>query len=166
MQRIAVGRYWSRGKVQLVLMRPYQKGLILHQVYYANEVRAYDDIELGADHNFSAAEQQLAERLIEQLSCEAFAPDKYHDEYAERVRKAADEKAAGQQITVAPEQPVAQIIDLFEALKQSLQKAQDAAPQPQVEAPAAQAAPKPEAKLKGPSKAAERPKRAGKRQLG
>jgi DNA end-binding protein Ku len=89
-------------------------------VYYANEVRAYDDIELGPDQRFSDAEQQLAERLIEQLSVDAFAADKYHDEYAERVRKAAEEKAAGQQITLAPEQPAAQIIDLFEALKQSL----------------------------------------------
>jgi DNA end-binding protein Ku len=120
MDRIAVGRYWSRGKVQLVLLRPYRKGLILHQVYYANEVRAYDDIELGPDLQFSDQEQQLAERLIDQLSVDEFTADKYHDEYGERVRKAAEEKAAGQQITLAPEQPAAQIIDLFEALKQSL----------------------------------------------
>ena len=120
MDRIAVGRYWSRGKVQLVLLRPYKKGLILHQVYYANEVRAYDDIELGPDMQFSDQEQQLAERLIDQLSVDEFTADKYHDEYGERVRKAAEEKAAGQQITLAPEQPAAQIIDLFEALKQSL----------------------------------------------
>ncbi|MET0387714.1 MAG: Ku protein, partial [Polyangiales bacterium] len=102
MERIAVGRYWSRGKAQLVLIRPYRKGLILHQVYYANEVREYDDVELGPDMAFSDAEQQLAERLIEQLSEPAFAPEKFHDEYSDRVRKAADEKAAGQQITVAP----------------------------------------------------------------
>jgi DNA end-binding protein Ku len=120
MDRIAVGRYWSRGKVQLVLLRPYRKGLILHQVYYANEVRDYEDIELGPDMQFSDQEQQLAERLIDQLSVDEFASDKYHDEYGERVRKAAEEKAAGQQITLAPEQPAAQIIDLFEALKQSL----------------------------------------------
>jgi DNA end-binding protein Ku len=169
MQRIAVGRYWSRGKVQLVLMRPYRKGLILHQVYYANEVRSYDDIDLGPDQAFSAAEQQLAERLIEQLSEPAFAPDKYHDEYAERVHKAAEEKAAGQQITIAPEQPAAQIIDLFEALKQSLRERpeREPAPKPSAEAQPAAAKPaKPKAPLKGPTKAEERPKRAGKRQLG
>jgi DNA end-binding protein Ku len=120
MERIAVGRYWSRGKVQLVLLRPYRKGLILHQVYYANEVRSYDDIELGPDLHFSDQEQQLAERLIDQLSVDEFSADKYHDEYGQRVRQAAEEKAAGQQITLAPEQPAAQIIDLFEALKQSL----------------------------------------------
>src|ERR1700755_776500 len=72
MERIAVGRYWSRGKVQLVLLRPYKKGLILHQVYYANEVRSYEEVELGPDQAFSEGEQQLAARLIEQLSESAF----------------------------------------------------------------------------------------------
>lgn len=173
MERIAVGRYWSRGKVQLVLIRPYRKGLILHQVYYANEVRAYDDVDLGPDQAFSDAEQQLAERLIEQLSVPEFAPDKYHDEYADRVRKAAEEKAAGQQITVAPEQPAAQIIDLFEALKQSLRQA----PTPPNAAPVAPEKPAKSSKakadeelaeLKGPTKATAeaRPKRAAKRQSG
>ena len=172
MERIAVGRYWSRGKVQLVLLRPYRKGLILHQVYYANEVRSYDDVELGPDLQFSDAEQQLAERLIEQLSQPAFAPEKFHDEYADRVRKAAEEKAAGMQITVAPEQPAAQIIDLFEALKQSLRQQPTAAAEKA--APAAKATGKASkaadtgATLKGPTKAEEaRPsKREPKQKLG
>jgi DNA end-binding protein Ku len=179
MQRIAVGRYWSRGKVQLVLLRPYRKGLILHQVYYANEVRAYDDVELGPDQGFSDAEQQLAERLIEQLSVPEFAADKFHDEYADRVRTAAEEKAAGQQITVAPEQPAAQIIDLFEALKQSLRQQPAAAvssananAEPSEQGAAAKSAKNKavaaeQGELKGPTKAAEaRPKRAAKRQSG
>jgi DNA end-binding protein Ku len=119
-QRIAVGRYWTRGKEQLVLLRPYKKGLILHQVYYQNEVRSYDDVEIGPDMRFSDAEESLADQLIGSLSVERFMPEKYRDEYVERVKKAADQKVAGQELTVAPEQPAAQIIDLFEALKQSL----------------------------------------------
>jgi DNA end-binding protein Ku len=176
-ERIAVGRYWSRGKVQLVLLRPYRKGLILHQVYYANEVRAYDDIELGPDLRFSDAEQQLAERLIEQLSVDEFTADKYHDEYAARVRKAAEEKAAGQQITLSPEQPAAQIIDLFEALKQSLREPGAAPAGKGKPDKAAKAKAEPEelsdevddddAELKGPKKARTAgSKRGGKRQTG
>ena len=102
----------------------------------------------------------MAARLIEQLSEPAFNPEKFHDEYADRVRKAADEKAAGQQITVAPEQPAAQIIDLFEALKQSLREKPAAKTADQVSEDA------PKEALKGPTKAAERAKRGGKRQLG
>ena len=128
MERIAVGRQWTRGKVNLVLLRPYKKGLILHHVYYANEVRSYEDVDLGPDVRFSDAEDELAGRLIEQLSQPAFDPEHFEDEYAARVAKAAAEKAEGQQITVSPEQPAAQIIDLFEALKQSLRPSAAARP--------------------------------------
>jgi DNA end-binding protein Ku len=168
MERIAVGRQWSRGKVNLVLLRPYKKGLILHHVYYANEVRSYDDVELGPDQRFSDAEEELAARLIEQLSAPAFAPDKFHDEYADRVAKAAQEKAEGQEITVAPEQPAAQIIDLFEALKQSLREPSTkahASAAADEEAPAEPMARTGEAKaLKGPRNAVARPKKTGRRQ--
>ena len=123
-ERIAVGRYWWRGKVNLVLLRPYKKGLILHHVYYQNEVRDYEDVDVGDDQPFSEAEEALAEQLIGQLTVERFEPRKYHDEYAARVREAADQKVAGQEVTTAPEQPAAQIIDLFEALKQSLSEAE------------------------------------------
>ncbi|MDD9941367.1 MAG: Ku protein [Myxococcales bacterium] len=118
--KIAVGRYWSRGKVQLGLLRPYRKGLILHHVYYQNEVRDYEDVELGDDIPYSEAEEGLADQLIQQLSTERFDPAKFHDEYGSRVRAAAEQKAAGMEVTTAPEQPAAQIVDLFEALKQSL----------------------------------------------
>jgi DNA end-binding protein Ku len=144
-------------------LRPYKKGLILHHVYYANEVRSYEDVELGPDVRFSDAEDELAGRLIEQLSQPAFAPERFEDEYAGRVAKAAAEKAEGQQITVAPEQPAAQIIDLFEALKQSLReplpakKAAAGGGSAERESEAASS----EASLKGPRKAPARPKKSG-----
>jgi DNA end-binding protein Ku len=126
-ERVAVGRHQSYGKVHLVLLRPYKKGLIMHQVYYANEVRSYDEVELGSDQRFSDSEEALADQLIASLSSEAFEPKKYMDDYADRVQKAAAQKVAGEQVTVAPEQPQAQIIDLFEALKQSLREVQSRA---------------------------------------
>lgn len=119
-ERIAVGRYWVRGKVQLALLRPYRKGLMLHHVYYANEVRDYGDVELGDDVPVSEAEDALADQLIQQLSAQAFDPGRFRDEYAVRVRQAAEQKVAGEQVTSAPAQSAAQIVDLFEALKQSL----------------------------------------------
>jgi DNA end-binding protein Ku len=161
MERIAVGKQWSRGKVNLVLLRPYKKGLILHHVYYANEVRSYDDVELGPDVRFSEAEDELAGRLIEQLSQPAFAADHFEDEYAGRVAKAAGEKAEGQQITVAPEQPAAQIIDLFEALKQSLREPVPAKKAAAAGGSAASEDASAEESMKGPRKAPARPKKSG-----
>jgi DNA end-binding protein Ku len=119
-QRVAVGRFWTRGKEQLVLVRPYKVGLVLHYVYYANEVRAFDEIDTGATSTFSPVESELADRLIEQLTTEKFHPDRYRDTYNDRLREAIEQKVAGQQIHVSHQQPTAQIIDLFEALKRSL----------------------------------------------
>jgi len=123
-QKVAVGRWAARGKEQLVLLRPYKTGLVLHQMFYANEVRAFDEIETGATFQFKDVELNLAENLIAQLSHDAFDASRYKDEYATRVLAAVDQKVAGQQVHVAQEVPKAQVIDLFEALKQSLEQAQ------------------------------------------
>jgi DNA end-binding protein Ku len=120
---VAIGRYNARGKSYVVMIRPYQKGLALHQLYYADEVRSFDDVDLGEDVRFSGAEQELAEMLIAQLRAERFEASRYRDEYSDRVREAAEQKAQGMEITTLPEQPPAQIIDLFEALKRSLEPA-------------------------------------------
>jgi DNA end-binding protein Ku len=119
-KKVAIGRWAARGKEQLVVVRPYQNGLILHQLYYANEVRSFGEVEPPAKLTISDKERDLAEKLIEQLSTDAFEADKYHDTYSDKVRAAVEQKAQGQEITIAPEAPKAQIIDLFDALKRTL----------------------------------------------
>ncbi len=139
---VAVGRWAARGKEQLVLIRPYGKdGLVLHQLYYSGEVREFAEIDTGARFSFSEVERDLAEKLIAELTSERFDPTKYHDSYEDRVREAVEKKVAGQEITLAPEAPRAQIIDLFEALKKSLAdakqkpaRAEEVAPKPPVKA--------------------------------
>lgn len=119
--RVAVGRWAARGKEQLVLIRPYAKaGLVFHQLYYQNELRSFDEIDPGATFTFSEKEQELARKLVEQLSVDKFDATPYRDSYSDRVRTAVDQKIAGQEVVAAAEGPKAQIIDLFEALKRSL----------------------------------------------
>jgi DNA end-binding protein Ku len=141
--KVAVGRWAARGKEQLVLLRPYKGGLLLHQMFYANEVRAFDEVDTGATFDFKEIELSLADKLIAELSTDAFHPENYKDEYATRVLAAVDQKVAGEQIHVAQEVPKAQVIDLFEALKQSLEQAHAPSKAP---APARPAAEKPHAK--------------------
>jgi len=119
-QKVAVGRFWTRGKEQLVLIRPYKNGLVLHYVYYANEVRAFDEVDTGATGTFTPVESELADKLIDQLTTDRFHPERYRDTYTDRLREAIEQKVAGQQIHVSQQQPAAQVIDLFEALKRSL----------------------------------------------
>ncbi len=118
--KVAVGRYWTRGKEQLVLLRPYKEGLLMHQLYYADEVRAFEDVDVGDEVKLRPGEPELADQLIEQLSSKQFRADKYRDEYRDRVVQAIEEKSAGLEIAAMPDAPAAQIVDLFEALKASL----------------------------------------------
>jgi DNA end-binding protein Ku len=106
------------------LIRPYEDGLIMHSLYYANEVRNFTEIAKAENSKLSDDEIELGATLIENMSDE-FKPEKYRDEYRERVQAMLDEKSKGQEITVpAPEAPRhGQIIDLMQALKQSIEKA-------------------------------------------
>jgi DNA end-binding protein Ku len=122
MKRVAVAQLVSSGKEQLVLIRAYQNGLIMHTAYYADEVRDFGEIPKG-DGKLGKQELELGEGLIEQLSTEEFRPDKFKDEYRLRVLSVLEKKAkTGEEITEAPH-PVRQpgrVIDLMEALKKSL----------------------------------------------
>ncbi|NOU30337.1 MAG: Ku protein [Polyangiaceae bacterium] len=168
-EKLAVGRYFTRGKEQLVLVRPYQGGLLLHELFYSSEVRAFSDVDTGGAFEFKPIEMELADKLIEQLSSTDFKADKYKDTYGDRVRAAVDQKIAGEEISQAPEAPKAQIIDLLEALKRSLETANDsprtASPTtPEVE-PAEATVEAAASAGKGPKKAAPRAK-AEKKQTG
>src|SRR5262245_37659258 len=122
--RAAIAQLVTRGKEQLVLIRPYENGLIMHSLYYANEVRNFAEIAKGENSKLSEDEIELGATLIENMS-DGFEPDKYRDEYRERVQAMLDEKSKGKEITIAaPEAPRhGQIIDLMQALKQSIEKA-------------------------------------------
>lgn len=148
--RIAVGRYGTRGKEQLVLLRPYKGGLVMHYVFYADEVRSFDDVDRPGEVEFKPVEAELADKLVEQLSTEKFDAEQYHDEYRDRVMQAVEQKAAGEEVSVAPEAPQAQIIDLFEALKRSLKTEGDGAAEDR----------KPEMKKTGPKARESKSKKA------
>jgi DNA end-binding protein Ku len=119
--KVAIGRFNTRGRQQLVLLRPTADGLVMHGLYYADEVRNFDDIETGSDVELKDSELALAHQLIDQLTQKTFEPGKYEDEYRRLVLEAVDQKVAGQEIVVMPNaEPREQIIDLVAALKKSL----------------------------------------------
>ena len=120
---VALAQHVSRGKERLVLIRPFADGLALHTLYYADEVRAFDEIERGAKATVKPAETNLARKLIEQLAADGFTPQQYHDHWRERLQEAVDQKIAGEEVAVPAVQPAqAKVIDLMEALKQSLSR--------------------------------------------
>jgi DNA end-binding protein Ku len=117
----AVARFATRGKQQLVLLRQADAGLVLHSLFYADEVRSFAEVDLGETVSFKDNEVDLAMQLIGQLASDTFDPAKYEDAYRTRALELIEQKVAGQEIAVSPaETPKAQIIDLMEALKASL----------------------------------------------
>jgi DNA end-binding protein Ku len=120
--RVAVAKFVMRGKENLVLIRASQNGLMLHTMYYADEVRDFGEIDKGASATIKTGELELAQRLIDELSTEKFKPEQYHDEYRDRVLALVEAKVEGKEITaVGPQIQRTQVIDLMDALKQSLE---------------------------------------------
>lgn len=121
--RAALARYAARGKDYLVLLRPFQNGIIMQQLRYADEIRAFDEVPIG-DAEVKPNELQLALQLIDQIASDTFRPEEYRDHVREKVVALIERKVEGEDIVAAPEEaPKAQIIDLMEALKKSLGKA-------------------------------------------
>ena len=118
---VALAQHVARGKERLVLIRPFADGLSLHTLYYADEVRAFEDIDRGPKAAVKPAETTLARKLIEQLAADRFAPEQYHDHWRERLQEAVDRKVAGEEVAI-PEAPAtrAKVIDIMDALKRSL----------------------------------------------
>jgi DNA end-binding protein Ku len=94
-ERGAVAHYTSHGKENLALIRPFGKGLVLHAMHYAEEVRSFDDVDTGGSPKVRPAESELARKLIAELSVDAFEPGQHRDAYRERVQAAVDKKVAG-----------------------------------------------------------------------
>jgi DNA end-binding protein Ku len=143
--RCALGRWAARGKQYIVMIRPIDtglvEGLVMQQLLYAAEVRSMNDVDIPKT-DVKPAELKLAQQLIEQQSTDKFDPAAYIDEVRGRIEAAIQKKVEGQEITTmgeAPEQG-AQVIDLMEALRASLEKKPAKRAQP--EKPAARKAAK------------------------
>jgi DNA end-binding protein Ku len=121
--QVALAKYVMRGKESLVLIRAAQNGLMLHTMYFADEVRNFDEVDKGQSAKIKEGELDLALQLINGLATESFSPERYTDEYRHRVLGMINQKVEGQEVTVSePAAPRAQVIDLMEALKESLAK--------------------------------------------
>jgi DNA end-binding protein Ku len=133
-KRCALGRWAARGKQYIVMIRPSQDGLVMQQLLYAGEVRSIKELEIP-DTEVKDAELKLAQQLIEQQASNKFDPSTYTDEVRARVEAAVQKKVEGQEITMA-EAPEggAEVIDLMEALRASLEKKKAPAPVKAVEA--------------------------------
>jgi DNA end-binding protein Ku len=122
-QRCALGRWAARGKQYIVMLRPVAEGLVMQQLLYAEEVRPIGEIDIPKTE-VKEAELKLALQLIEQQASDKFDPAAYKDEVRGRIEAAVQKKVEGEEITLADGAPEggAEVIDLMEALRASLEK--------------------------------------------
>src|SRR3989441_6952432 len=121
--RVAVATFVMRGKESLVLIRPSSDGLMLHTMFFSDEVRSFGEIGKGEGAKIRDGEMDLAQQLIDGLANDDFTPENYQDSYRMRVLQLIESKVEGKEVTIAaPEAQRAEVIDLMEALKESLAK--------------------------------------------
>jgi DNA end-binding protein Ku len=119
--KVGIARVVLRTKQYLAAIRPKGDVLVLETMLFPDEVVPDEELDVPRDEvEVSDREQKMARQLIDSLSSE-FEPDKYHDEYRERVLELIEQKASGQEIVVeeAAEEPT-KVVDLMAALEASL----------------------------------------------
>src|SRR3984885_4376394 len=122
-KQCAVGRWTSRGKEHIVIVRPVDGGLAMHQLHFKAEVRTIT--ELGIELSpVAAPELKLANQLIEHLAATNFDPNEFVDEHRARVEAAVQRKVQGKEVMMAaaPESNAgrANVVERMEALKASI----------------------------------------------
>ena len=118
-KRVGIAKVAMHQREYTVFVRPYDRGLTLHTMYFANEIREAPGYGKTEDVKLKPQEVKLAEQLVENLS-EPFRLSKYHDEFQDRLKALIEAKQKGREVTAAPEPHRAPIIDMMAALKKSL----------------------------------------------
>ena len=129
LKRYAVAQVVLHGKEQVVLLRPIGKLIAMTMLSYDSQIVKPATFEPEVpDQKSAPAELELVKTLIQAQTPKTFDFSKYKDVYTEKLTKLIEAKVAGQEIVTPPAPEEAQVINLMEALKQSVAKAQGEAP--------------------------------------
>ena len=133
--RVAIAKVSLRQKEHLCCLRPFNRGIVMATMYYPDEIRSFDDLELPQEDGLvSDQELAMAETLIDQLTGD-FDPAQYQDEYRGSLEKAIEARlASSEPVTAAPVPARGKVVDLMAALRDSIESAKQEAEQKEFEA--------------------------------
>jgi len=115
---VAIAKLTMHNREYTVILRPYRKGIMLHTMYYADEVRTVE--HFGEEHvEVREGEVKVAHQLIHALEGK-FQPEKFHDTFEDNVKKLIKARLEGKEVTPIAKPKPAPVTDLMAALKQSL----------------------------------------------
>jgi DNA end-binding protein Ku len=120
-QRVAIAKVAFRDKEHLATLRVRDGVFVLETMYWPDEIRDSEFEELDEDVKIAPQELQMAKSLIDNMTGE-FDPDEFKDEYREKIEALVQKKIEGEEIAVVEETGTAKVLDLIEALKQSVEQ--------------------------------------------
>ena len=116
----AIAKITLHQREQIVMIRPFEHGLVLHTLYYPDEIRAVAEFDNQPEMDVQKAEVELAEQFMKQLT-QDFHPENYKDEYESRVEQLIESKQGTAEAPAKePKKKMAPVIDLMDALKKSM----------------------------------------------
>ncbi len=123
--KIAVAMITLRTKESMAVVRSYGNILSLSTMFFPDEIRPVTEIpDLPREMEIREKELEMAKELIDNLTT-PFEADKYHDHYRERLLKVIQARVEGKEVVVAPSPEREKVVDLLEALRASVERAQD-----------------------------------------
>ena len=114
----ALAKVAMHNREHVIVLRPGDKGIISHTMYFQDEIRQVDEFRTDTSL-VKDKELAMAKMLISSLEAE-FEPQKYHDSYRENLQKMIEAKIEGKKVVETPSEHIAPVIDIMEALKKSL----------------------------------------------
>jgi DNA end-binding protein Ku len=118
-ERVGIAKITMHQREYTVFIRPFHKGLTLHTMYFANDIRQAPGYGITDKVEIKPQEIKLAHQLVETLS-QDFHLENYHNEYRARLRQLIEAKQKGKEIAAARQLKRAPVIDMMAALKKSL----------------------------------------------
>jgi DNA end-binding protein Ku len=115
----AVAKIAMHSREHIAIIRPSDNLLVLHTMYFVNELHKTNAVKPPAKVKFGTKEMDLAKKLISTLAS-PFKPEQYADEYRKNVERLISQKRKGRQPTVVEQPKPSQVVDIMDALKRSL----------------------------------------------
>lgn len=126
---VGIAQFTMHQRQYTVFIRPREHGITIHTMFFSNEIRQVPGYGTKPKNlQLKPQEIKLAEQLVESLT-EDFRPEQYHDRYQEQLRELVEAKRKGKTFTERTAPRPAKVIDIMDALKQSIRR-EEAAPGP------------------------------------
>lgn len=121
----AVAKIAMHGREHIAILRPSQTGLVMHTMYFSDELQKSNAPPIPRTRQSNAKEMELATTLIKKLQG-PFQPAEYHDEYRRNVERLVEQKQRGEKVTALKQPRARPVVNIMEALERSLKESKPA----------------------------------------